>query len=105
MPEGREQETALALIAQGKGDVWRVEHRHVLEAQHDSAAGAFLEGGVKLDRLRLQHPILIARRASGVAHPRQRDLALLRRCYLAREAASIAIAQLKNRLVEFRAAE
>ena len=104
MAEAREQQAALAVLAQGKRNIGSVENRHVLEAHGYVARDSLLDVGVEADRGCLQHPVLVADRAAGVAHLGQGDLAVREHIELLRVTAAVAIHQLKVRLVEIRGA-
>jgi hypothetical protein len=104
MAEAREQEAALAFVAHGKGDVGRVENGHVLEAHGHVARSPFLRLGVDVERGGLQHPVLVADRAGGIAHIGQRQFAVRKNVDVRREAATVSVHELEVRLVEVRRA-
>ena len=100
MTEAREQQSALAFIADGKGDIGRVENGHVLDAHGHTVRGAFLCLGIDVERRGLQHPVLVADRTRGVAHLAQRQLAVRQYVDVFRIAAAVAVHELKVRAVE-----
>ena len=67
-------------------------------------ADALLQPWCRVERGGLQHPILVADRAAGVAHLGQRQLAVGQHIDVFGEAAPVAVHELEVRLVEIRGA-
>ena len=105
MPEARKQQAALARVAHRKGDIGRIEDRHVLEPHDHVVSDALLGVGVELDRGCLQHPVLVARRTARVARLLQAHRAVGMHLELLGEAAAVAIEDVKICLVEIGASE
>ena len=100
MTEAREQQTTLTLVTQRKRNIRRVKNRHAFETHDHAACDAFFSLGVEVDRGRLQHPILVAHRARGVAHLGQDHIAIGMRIDVFGEPSSVAVQELEVGLVE-----
>ena len=92
------------LVADGKRDVRRVENRHILEPHEHVVRHAFLPRRVEVDGRGLQHPVLVARGTARIAHRRQLHLAVREDIDVLRETATVAVHELKVRLIEIRRA-